>query len=153
MERDYYFWNKYYNLPLLAICHSQHPLLIFLASSWYQKAKIGLQTRLQTKKWLIIIWKDFIKQTCKTKSNFSQSFYSHWLLHECFFSFLIKAFENFEKLIRLHWQAFIVYKNGEYLKILIEIICRKRIVSNDILTFLDYSNSKIFFVGQSWWPT
>ena len=33
-----------------------------------------------------------------------------------FLSFLIKAFANFENLIRFHWKAFIVYKNGEHLK-------------------------------------
>ena len=35
-----------------------------------------------------------------------------------------------EKVIRFHWQAFIVYKNGENLKMLIEIFCQKLIVSN-----------------------
>ena len=89
----------------------------------------------------------------QTKSNFSHFFFSHWLLHKCFFSFLIKVFANFEKLIRFHWQAFIVYKNGENLKMLIEIFCQKLIVSNVILAFLDYLKSKIFFVGQSCRPT
>ena len=77
---------------------------------------------------------------CDTKSKFSQFFFSHWLLHKCFFSFLIKAFANFEKLIRFHWQAFIVYKNGENLKILIEIFCQKLIVSSVILAFLNHWN-------------
>ena len=36
-----YFWNRCCNFPFLAICRSLLPLLIFLASSWYQKAKIG----------------------------------------------------------------------------------------------------------------
>ena len=31
-----------------------------------------------------------------------------------------------------------------------EMFCQKLIVSNVILAFLD---SKIFFVGQPWWPT
>ena len=88
--------------------------------------------------------KGLYKTTCyKTKSNFSQFFFSHWLLHKCFFSFLIKAFANFEKLIRFHWQAFIVYKNGENLKMLIEIFCQKLIVSNVILAFLDHLKPKI----------
>ena len=39
----------------------------------------------------------------------------------CFFSILIRAFANFENFIIFHWQAFIVYKNGENLKMLIEI--------------------------------
>ena len=92
--------------------------------------------------------------TCyRAKSNFSQFFFSHWLLHKCFFSFLIKAFVNFEKLIIVHWKASIVYKNGENLKMLIEIFLRKRIVSNAILAFLGYLKPKIFFVGQTLGPT
>ena len=55
--------------------------------------------------------------------------------------------------IRFHWQAFTVYKNGENLKMLIEIFCQKVIVSNVILAFLDHLKPKIFFVGQLWWPT
>ena len=87
--------------------------------------------------------KGLYETTCyKAKSNFSQVFFSHWLLHKCFFSFLIKAFANFEKLIRFNWQAFIVYKNGANLKMLIEIFCQKLIVSNVILAFLDIWNLK-----------
>ena len=85
------------------------------------------------------------------------TFLSFSFLTECcisiFFSFLIKVFANFEQLIRFHWQAFIVYKNGENLKILIEIFCPKFIVSNVILVFLNHPKPKIFFVGQLWWPT
>ena len=55
------FWNKYCNLPFLAFCGPLLPLLIFLLSSWYQKAKIGLWMSLQNKK-MVIILKDFIKQ-------------------------------------------------------------------------------------------
>ena len=51
---------------------------------------------------------------------------------------IIKALANFEKLIRFHWQAFIAYKNGENLKMLIEIFCQKLIVSNIILVFVDH---------------
>ena len=54
--------------------------------------------------------------------------------------------------VRFHWQAFIVYKNGENLKILIEIFRQKYIVSNVILAFLDHLKPKIFFVDQPWWP-
>ena len=139
-----YFWNKYCHLPLLAICLL--PLLIFLASCWYQKAKIGLRMSLQNKKLINHHIKGLYKTTCyKTKSNFPQFFFSHWLMHKCFFSFLVKVFENFEKLIRFHWQAFIVYKNGENLKMLIEIFCQKSIVSNVILAFLDHLKPKIFW--------
>ena len=49
---------------------------------------------------------------------------------------------------RFHWQAFMVYKNGENLKILIEMFRQKRFVSDVILTFLDHLKPKIFFVGQ-----
>ena len=55
--------------------------------------------------------------------------------------------------IRFHWQAFIVYKNGENLKIMTEIFRQKLIVSNVILAFLGHLKHKIFFVGQQWWPT
>ena len=71
----------------------------------------------------------------------------------CFFSFLIKAFANLEKLMTLPWQAFTVYLDGEGLKMLIEIFCQKLIVSNVILAFLDHLKPKAFFVGQPWWPT
>ena len=128
-----YFWNKYRNFPFLAICRSLLPLLIFLASSWYQKAKIGLRMSLRNKKMINYHIKGLYKTTCyKTKSNF---FFSHWLLHKSFLPFLIKAFANFEKLIRFHWQAFIANKNGENLKMLLEIFCQKLIVSNVILAF------------------
>ena len=93
--------------------------------------------------------KDFYKTTCfKTTSNFSQYFFSHLLLHKCFFSSLIKAFSNFEKLIKFHWQTFIVNNNGENLKIMIEIFCQKLIVSDVILAFLDHLKPKIFFVNH-----
>ena len=83
--------------------------------------------------------KELYKTTSyKAKSNVSQFFFPHWLLHKSFFSFVIKAFANFEKLIRFYWLAFIVYKNGENLKMLIELFCQKIIVSNVILAFLDH---------------
>ena len=69
------------------------------------------------KKLLIIIFKGFIKQPVIKQSPTFFSFFRHWLLYECYFPFLIKAFADFEKLIRFHRQAFIVYKNGENLKI------------------------------------
>ena len=84
----------------------------------------------------------------KTESNFSQFFFSHWLLDKRFFSFLIKAFANFEKLIRCHWLAFVVYKNGENSKMQTEIFCQKFIVSKIILAFLHHLKPKRFFVGQ-----
>ena len=109
-----YFWNTYCNLPFLAICRSLLPLLIFLASSWYQKAKIGLRMSLQNKKMINyhIKIKYFIKQPVMKQSP---TFLSFSFLIDCcisvFFCFRIKAFAYFENLIRFHWQAFISYKN------------------------------------------
>ena len=60
------------------------------------------------------------------------------------------VFENFEQLIRFHRQAFIVYKNGENLKSLIEIFRQKLIASNVILASLDHLKSKIYFDKP--WP-
>ena len=147
-----FFWNKYCNLLFLAICRSQ--LLIFLAPSWYQKAKSGPRMSLRNKKMINYHIKGLYKTTCyKTKFNISQFFFSHWLLHKCFFSFLINAFANFEKFIRFHQKAFIVYKNDENLKVLIEIFCQKLIVSNVTLAFLDHLKPKIFFIRQPCWLT
>ena len=89
---------------------------------------------------------------CKTVQLFSVFLFS-LTAAEVLFLFLIKAFANFEKLIRFHWQAFIAYKNGENLKMLTEIFCQKLIVSNVVLAFLDHLKPKIFFVGQPWWTT
>ena len=55
-----YFWNKYCNLPFLAIRRSKFSLLIFLAPFWFP-CKIK-------KKWLIILLKDFVKQSFKEQS-------------------------------------------------------------------------------------
>ena len=135
----------------LAICCSLLLLLIFLASSWNQKAKIGLRMSLRSKKKINYHIKGLYKT--KTKSNSSQFFFSHWLLHKYFFSFLIKAFANFEKLIGFHRQAFTVFINGENLKMPIEILCQKLIISNVILAFLYHLKPNVFFVGQPWGPT
>ena len=51
-----YFWYKYCNLTFLAICCSQFPLLIILASSWFQKKKIAMLMSLQNKKIIINTW-------------------------------------------------------------------------------------------------
>ena len=57
-------------------------------------------------------FKGHYQTTCyKANSNFYQFFFSHWLLHKWFFSFVIKAFVNFEKLIIFHRQVFIVFEN------------------------------------------
>ena len=134
-------WNKSCNLPSLAICCFQLPLLIFLRHPDIKKQKLGCEWACEIKVFIIIL-KAFIKQpVIKQKSNFTQFFFSHWLLRKGFFFFLIKALANLAKLIRFHGQAFIAYKSGENLKILIEIFCQKSIVSNVIL--------KIFFVSQA----
>ena len=137
-------------MPFPAIRRPLLPLLIFLASSWYEKAKIGLRIGLE--KMINYHVKRLCKTTYnKTKSKFLSFFFSHWLLHKCLFSFLIKVFVNFEKLIRFHWEAVTVYKNWENLKMLIEIFCQKLIVSNVILVFLDHLKPKTFSVDQPWW--
>ena len=98
---------------------------------------------LRNKKMINYHIKGLYKTTfCKTKFSFSQFFFSHGQLHKFFFSFLIKAFTNFEKLIRFHWQTLIVYKNRETLKMLIEMFCQKLIVSDVVLAFLDIWNLK-----------
>ena len=100
---------------------------------------------LRNKKMINYHIKGLYKTTCyKTKSNFSQFFFFYRLLHKCFFSFLIKAFANFEKLIRFHWQAFILCKNGENFKMPIEIFCQKLIISNVNLAFLDHLKPNFF---------
>ena len=103
---------------------------------------------------MIIVLKGFIKQPVIKQRSF---FLNLSFLADCcmsVFSFFIKAFVNFEKLIRFYRQAFIAYKNKENLKILlIEIFRQKLIDSNVILVFLDHLKPKIFFVGQPWWPT
>ena len=142
-------------MPFQAICRSQLPLLIiFLRHPDIKKQKSGCKWALRNKKMINYHIKGLYKTTCyKTKSNLSQFFFSHWLLHKCFFSFLSNAFANFEKLIRFHPQTLIVYKNGEDLKIPIEIFCQKLIVSDVILAFIDHLKPNIFFIGQPWWPT
>ena len=136
-------------MSFLAICWSQILLLIFLVSSWYQKAKFVPRMSSWNKKMTNYHIKGLYKTTCyKAKSSFSLFFFSHWLLHECFFFFLIKVFSNSEKLISFHRQAFIVYKNGKKFKVLIEIFCQKIIVSNVILAFLDRFKPKPNFLRR-----
>ena len=112
-----YSWNKHCNLPFWAICRSLLHLLIFLASSWYQKAKIGLQMIFQSKKWLIIILQDFIKQPVIKQSP---TFPSFSFLFDCCISVfslsLSKHFQIFigklslcirmEKLWKCSWKCF-----------------------------------------------
>ena len=119
-----------------------------LVPSWYQRTKIGLRTSLRNKKMINDHIKGLYKTTCyKTKSNISQFFFSHWPLRKCFFLFPYQCVCKFWKIYKIHRQTFIVYKNGENLKILIEIFCQKLVVSNVILAFLDHLKPKIFFIG------
>ena len=142
-----YFWNKYCNLPFLAYCRSLLPVLIFLASSWYQKAKIGLWMSLQNKK----IVNYYIKGL--------PTFLSFSFLIDCCISVLPLSLSKRLQIFGNWWDLIgklSLYNNGENLKMLIEIFCQKLIVSNAILVsnaFLDHLKSKIFFVGQPWWPT
>ena len=135
-------WNyssdKSFNLPFLAICHSQFPFLIFLVSSWYKKAKIALWTSFRKNKNLVnkeTIWRKkdcHFKGIYEIKSTFSRA--------NVFPLSLLKAFVKFEKLIRFHHQVFIIPTNGENLKTLIEIFRQKL-------------KPKMFLVAQPWWPT
>ena len=50
-----------------------------------------------------------------------------------------------------HHQDFIICKNGQSSKMLIEVILQKRIVSNFILALLEHMKPRIFFVSQPWW--
>ena len=83
--------------------------------------------------------------------------FSVFFLIDCcmsiFFLFSYQNVRKFEKLIQFHRQVSIVYKNGENLKILIEIFCQEIIVSNVIFAFLEHLKPKIFFVGQPRFPT
>ena len=107
----YYFWNKYCNLPFLAIYRYQFPLLIFLASSW-SKSENCTVNELANKKNLVnkktykrknnYHFKGLYKTTSyKTKSNFSQFFFSHWLLYDCFFFFSYKSVYKFWKIDKI----------------------------------------------------
>ena len=94
------FWNRYCNLPFPAP-RSDISCVILISKSKYWAAN-----ELAKQKMINYRIKGLYKKTCcKAKSNFSQSFFSHWLLHKCFIFFLIKTFANFEKMIRFHWQA------------------------------------------------
>ena len=140
------FWNKYCNLPFLVICFSLIPLLIFLALIWYLKAKIGQRMSLRYKKMINYQIKGLYKRICYKTTFLSFSFLIDYCI-SVFFSFFSRYFE---KLIRFHWQAYIVYKNRENLKILTEIFCQNFIVSNVISVFLEHLKPKIFFFSQPW---
>ena len=138
-----YFWNKYCNLPFLSVPH--FPFWYFLRHPDIKKHKLGCEWACKTKKRLIVILN--YRTTVIKVQLFSLT------ALKCFFSFLIKAFADFVKLIKFHSKVFFVYKNGENLKILIEIFWQKLIISDIVLVFLDHLKPKIFFVGQPSWPT
>ena len=140
-------------MPFLAICRSLPPFNISCVIL-ISKSKNWTANELAEQKMINYHIRGTYKTAYyKTKPNFSQFFLYHWLLHRCFFSILITALANFEKLIRFHWQSFIVYKNGDNLKMLIQVFCQKCIDSNVFLAFLTLLKPKMFFVGQSLWPT
>ena len=110
-------------MPFLAICRSQPSLFEISCVILISKSKnLAANEKIKQKNdriKIILKQKDFIKQPVVTQGP-------TFLIDCCisvFFSFLIKAFAEFERL-RLYRQAFIVYKNGENLKILIKIFCR-----------------------------
>ena len=96
------------------------------------------------KKRLIIILKEFLKQPVIKQSSTFICF--SFLIDYCISMFSLSLSKRLEilKNIRFHWQAFIVYKNWEILKMLIEIFCQKIIVSKIILAFLDHLKPKTF---------
>ena len=101
-----YLWTKYCKLPFLAICRSQFPLFDIYCTILIAKSENCAANELEKKKSLIIL-KGFIKQPVIKQSPFFLSF--SFLIYPCmsvFFSFLIKSFVNFGKLIRFHriWQ-------------------------------------------------
>ena len=133
------FLNKYCNFPFQVFSIPFFFLWYFSRHPDIKKQTLGYKWAWETKNWLIIILKGLITQPVK-KSPTIVSF--SFLIYCCisvFFSFLIKAFANFEKLIWFHWQAFIVYKTGENVKVRIEIFCQKLIVSNVVSAFLDWN--------------
>ena len=91
------FLKSMFNLPFLAICSSQFSYL------WYKKRKLHWEWAWKINKMINYYLKGLYETTCyKTKFNYSQFFFSHWLLYEYFFSFLINTLVNFQKLIRFH---------------------------------------------------
>ena len=95
------FEKKYCNFPFLVIC--RFPFFIFLASSWYQKAKIGLQIGLQNKKRLIFILKDFIKQPVIKQSPTFLRFFFH--IDYCISLFFLSLSKRLQ--ILRYWYDFI----------------------------------------------
>ena len=131
-----YFLNKYCNLLFVA---PSFPFWYFLHYPDHKKWKLRCG------------WGcEIIKRPAIKQSPTYQFFYS--LIDCCmsvFFSFVIKAFVSFEKLIIFHRQAFVLYKNVENLKVLIKIFRQKLLVSSVILAFLDHLKLKFFFLGHS----
>ena len=98
----------------IAICHYQQfvvpyfPFWYFLCDPDIKMQKLRSERVYKRNEYIVdkktywrrenYYFKGLYKTTCyKTKSNFSQFCYSHWLLHEGFFSFLIKVFVKSEK--------------------------------------------------------
>ena len=137
-----YFWNKHCNLLFLAICCSHFPLLIFLASSWFQKAKLALRMSLRNEK------KDHMKDYYHLNNFIKQflieqspTFLSFSFLIDCcmgVFLFTYQSVCKFWKIKNISSVSFHVYENGENLKIMIKIYRQKLIVSDVVLAFLDH---------------
>ena len=104
-----YFSNKYCNFAV-----PYFPFWLFLRHPDIKKQKLGWEWACKTKKMI----NHPIKKTCyKTKSNFSQFFFSH----RVFFLFPYQSVCKFWKIDKISLVSFLVYKNGENLKMLIEI--------------------------------
>ena len=141
-------------MPFLGIAVPYFTFWYYLCHPAIKKQKLGWEWACETKKGLIIISNDFKKQPVINQILTVLSF--SFLIDCCISAFPLSLSKNLLiliKLISFHKQTFIVYKNQENLKMLMEIFCQELIASNVILVLLDHLNSKIFFVGQPWWPT
>ena len=100
----------------------------------------------ETKKWLIIIFKEFIKQ--KQSPNVLFFFCSHWWLHKCF-PFPYQGVCKFWKINKISSASFHCTYKWRKFENADRNILQTIIVSNVILAFLDNLKPNIFFVGQT----
>ena len=120
---------------------------------WKRKNWAGNEFAIQ-KKWLVVTLKDFLKQiVIKQTPTFLSFSYLIDCCNKCYFLFPYQSIYKFLKIDKISLAGFLVYKNDENLKMLIETFCQKLTVSKVILAFLDYLKPNIFLVGQPWWPT
>ena len=162
-------------MPFPEIYRSQFHFLIFLVSSWYQRAKIPLRTSLrnkqefrweracETNKYLMNKKAYWIKNHChfkwlyktscyKTKSNFSQFLYSNLLLYECFFSFLNTSVWKIWKVDKTSSSSFYYIWKWRKFENTDRNISWKLLIFCENYYYFDRLKPKVFFVDQPWWP-